>query len=861
MGAQYTNYLRAKDWRSDRPLLREHLIDTLEQVKNLYEFLQKNPNLKNVMTEEDFKRLAKAAFLHDLGKINYNFQKKVFNKEEREHWSKLADLLDESQMKNEIRHEILSVVWSLFLISPEEDTIRTAILLHHYNPHYLEKKDLMELIYHYGEELKTYTDFLWSHKDEIKSILTSLIQEVKKHFANCMPITSAIAEIENIDWDFKNLKELKEGIEKHADDLSNLGEFYEISNDAPDYNFFLFLGCLRRCDYAASGNVNVEELVNLGQQIYFQLDQRIKKKLGFEESKITWQEEVLKKEDGDNLVLIAPTGSGKTEFALLWAKNRRKKLVYTLPLRVALNDIYSRFTESYALKDYTRILHSTSFIEYLKEEKDARGLNIDTKQTTAKLFSSPLILTTPDQVFLTSLKYYGFDKLISIYPLSAIVLDEIQAYDPEMAAIIIQTLDTVRQLRGNVLVITATFPPYFEKYLNKFKIIDLSLIRITNSIKNYATKRHRIELIDKMLFEDHTENDEGTSSKRSEWNIDKDSLEEIRKIIEKNQNKNILIVVNNVKKAIELYKKIDEEKFGETYLLHSRILEKEKRERIKKVKDCLENKKKVILVATQIVEASVDVDFDILITEISPIDSQIQRWGRVYRNRPSDYPENTPNIYIFTVQDRGTNAIYDTRVIEKTKEVLKDYCDRSLAYTDERKILSSVFQEKSEESKTLKDIYEEEIDKNLEWLKYYSAEKRSEAQRIFRRIAGLQVVVPQIMLRADNDVVRALGKIILDRGVNEKWKDRRWEDICEKIKEDTGKIVGEWELKSFLYEYSTNLPVYYIEKNRFKLTVGEFKGFHVLYISEALVDDCIKFGIDTALKEIESMELNETLIT
>jgi len=81
----------------------------------------------------------------------------------------------------------------------------------------------------------------------------------------------------------------------------------------------------------------------------------------------------------------------------------------------------------------------------------------------------------------------------------------------------------------------------------------------------------------------------------------------------------------------------------------------------------------LILVATQIVEASVDVDFDILITEISPIDSQIQRWGRVWRNREEDY-KGEPNVYIFIEieKDLGTKAIYDKKSLLKTIGILKN---------------------------------------------------------------------------------------------------------------------------------------------------------------------------------------------
>ena len=84
--------------------------------------------------------------------------------------------------------------------------------------------------------------------------------------------------------------------------------------------------------------------------------------------------------------------------------------------------------------------------------------------TSARMLSSPVLLTTPDQTLLTSLNYFGSDKVISTYPFSSVVIDEIQTYDEEMAAIIIKTLGIINNLKGNVLVMTATLPPYFTSF-------------------------------------------------------------------------------------------------------------------------------------------------------------------------------------------------------------------------------------------------------------------------------------------------------------------------------------------------------------------------------------------------------------
>ena len=145
------------------------------------------------------------------------------------------------------------------------------------------------------------------------------------------------------------------------------------------------------------------------------------------------------------------------------------------------------------------------------------------------------------------------------------MIDEIQTYDEEMAAIIIKTLGIINNLKGNVLVMTATLPPYFTSFFEamNFRVVDVATAT-NNNIKNLDMKRHRFKLIDKPMFDDELE-----------------ASDEIQNFIQDNSGKNILIVVNNVRKAIELYRNHSEDE--NAYLLHSRIFKKEIREiKIKK---------------------------------------------------------------------------------------------------------------------------------------------------------------------------------------------------------------------------------------------------------------------------------------
>ncbi|MDK2781743.1 MAG: CRISPR-associated endonuclease/helicase Cas3 [Archaeoglobi archaeon] len=868
---ELVSMLRAKS-EGDKLLLRDHLLESLQRAIELKEFVEKNNLSKrckdgDIFNDDFFESLAIAVFLHDLGKISYKFQKEVYGKDD---FPKELDEFLRLTKRVKIRHELLSALWTCLLLSENDEwtkKIRTAVLLHHYNEFYIGEKDLAEIVFNYREDAEHYLEFLKEKWNELKQFLDELVKICSEELNDELIKKS----LRRIDVSEERLNLLERLINEKGD-LIEFAEFYEIDNENPDYEFIVFLGCLRRCDYSASGDVSIEITDKRLKDVFGEVESRIKTHIKKDPD---WQKKALEKfKSIENAVLIAPTGSGKTEFALLWNSKLNKKLIYTLPLRVALNDLFRRFGEKYFEENFVDILHSTSFIEYLEEAKENKETSIDKKLTSAKLLSSPVLLTTPDQVFLTSLNYYGSDKVIAVYPMASVVIDEIQAYNPEMASIILKTLQIVKMLNGNVLVMTATLPPYFEPFLFGSDLIPrdyrLNFEKIDTAnvegVKNYNLKRHRIKIVNDYLA-DYNNKKEGPALK-----INNKELEEW---IEKFEGKNIFVVVNNVSKAIEIYKHL-KGKYSNIYLLHSRLIEKEKDRRIKEIKEKLKKGEKVIVVATQIIEASVDLDFDAMITEISPIDSQIQRWGRVYRNRDKDYSDPNPNVVIFIGKeengkikiDRGTRAIYDGRVVEKTIDILKKYKNETLSYEEERKMVDEVFNAeieienvdsealnvlkklnvRLEDGMTLRNIYVAEILKNLEFLKYFSVEKKSQAQRLFRNIAGIQILIPAIMKNIGDEKDREIAEAIEENG------DITWSELEEKIR------MNKWEIKKRLYQYSVNIPVFMLENTESPLK-GEFKGFKILDVPEKDVEDLVEYGIDrNVLKSYEEDCIEDSII-
>jgi len=843
--------LRAKS-EAENPYLKDHTVETLKRVEQLRKFAEIN-RIEMEGGEEFFIALALAGLLHDMGKISYDFQRKVHDSRS-EDWNSLGEFM--SPIRDvKVRHEVLSAIWAAVLL-PDNDKwtmwIRTALLLHHYNEFYIGEKDLAEIVYNYRDDVTAYLSFLKNNWEDFRQFFEDLFSEAEK-------IESEVVRnaISKIDISGKRVAELLELIENRGD-LLEFAEFYSIDNENPDYEFMVFLGCLRRCDYSASGEIDIERSESL-KDLFSIMEAEIKARF----SKSLWQERILEDANGKSGILIAPTGSGKTEFSILWASKTGRKFVYTLPLRVALNDIHHRFGSYVKNQEFLGLLHSTAFMEYTSEERKHIVTSVEKKITSASLLSNPITLATPDQIFLTSLNYYGSDKVISTYPFSAVVLDEIQAYDPEMASIIIKTLKIVEELGGRILIMTATLPTYFRPFFfrdestrikirNEFRLgftksEVFNTEKVKDKIKNYTLKRHKIKVVDDSLVE-YVRNDKNNN--RYEISVKKEVLLKYLNKLRESGKKSKFIVVNNVSKAIKVYEALekmreDGELKEDVFLLHSRLLEKVKDNTIRKIKDILnkikdnpEKEDGIIVVATQIIEASIDLDFDGMLTEISPIDSQIQRWGRVYRKRYTDY-DGGPNIHVFTKIDRGTTNVYrgDTAklVLTETANVLREFEGKTLSYEEERQMLDEVFNREVDDKK-LKERYIEDIVKNLEFLKYFSVEKKYQAQNLFRRIAGFQVAILSLMRKYGEDWVKNLAGLL----ENPENGDKPWKELEELL----GK--SKWEVKKALYVYSVNAPMFYFEK--IGNHVREFKGFYLLEVSDEDAEIIYKYGLDKFMK-------------
>lgn len=460
-------------------------------------------------------------------------------------------------------------------------------------------------------------------------------------------------------------------------------------------------GLLNRLDYVASldkKDVNVEEEVTQNGETVADI---INGK--FKDSFREVQKYMLENEE-NNLVVISYTGSGKTEAALLWIGNN--KAFYTLPLKVSINAMYKKINNDIKYNK-ALLLHSDAY-SYYKNQNEL------IKYDRAKRMSAPLIVTTVDQIFKIAFKYTGYEEILSTLSYSKIVIDEIQMYSPELLAYILLGLSMITKVGGKFAIITATFPPVLYNIMDYLKI---PYVKQTQEFTPHIMNRHKIQI-----------------SNEEEFNFEK--IKEISK------HKKVLIIANTVKRAQAIYESLSE---SNVHLLHSHY--------IKEDRDILENNilefgnrdkndKTGIWVSTQIVEASLDIDFDILFTEMCSIDSLFQRMGRVFRKRL--YQSEEPNVVILNNRN-GVPYIIDSDIYDYTLRELEKYNNKNISETDKQNMIKNIFSlEKNKELKESK--YYKKIRKTIQMMEDIrpSQADKEEISDKFRDIQNVSLIPDNI---------------------------------------------------------------------------------------------------------------------
>lgn len=447
------------------------------------------------------------------------------------------------------------------------------------------------------------------------------------------------------------------------------------------------------------------------------------------------------------VILEAPMGVGKTEAALaaaeqLAAKTGRSGMFFGLPTQATSNGIFPRI-ENW-LESIQRDLEENVSIHLvhgkaqLNEDFDrlrlAENINIDDADSGSVIVNEwfsgrktasldDFVVGTVDQFLMVALKqkhlalrHLGFSKKV-------VIIDEVHAYDAYMNQYLLEAIRWVGAYGVPVVILSATLPS--ERRVELLKSYMLGRGREFN-------KKERKQLAEELKTDAYpliTYNDGGEvfqikefqQSKSKKITIEKLKEEKLLETVEQElRNGGVIgLIVNTVKRAQELAQAFAE-KFGEDMveLLHSGFIARQRSQKesdlLKLIGKKAKRPKRKIIIGTQVIEQSLDIDFDVLISDLAPMDLLIQRIGRLHRHdikRPVKH--ELPRFYVLGTSDsldfeEGSSFVYGDYLLARTQHFLpdsihlpadisslvqrvygfdlKDNCDQDINFDDELKI-------------------------------------------------------------------------------------------------------------------------------------------------------------------------------
>lgn len=581
------------------------------EINNKYAAFEKVLSKCGLEINDFIKNMRNAITFHDFGKLNNYFQ------------DYMNRLINEERLAGvkHFRHEVLSCLFLIEAFIKEDKKILfpyhiLSVLGHHKN---------------LTRDLKSFErERLWdSNWPSISDEAIKFAFKIAKNLGSEVFSQYTIQDKKTANIVLTAI--IKKSSSEFEKDRKNLRIIYSISK-----------GLLHNSDWISSSNRDYKKISTLN-VAPVEIENRLKNKLKLENKKyIKRKFHQLCAQNKENMVVIAPTGSGKTEAGLMWALNSDPgKVIFLMPTMVTSNSLFERLSKNYFPPEICGLTHSGAETYFYRKASKYENETYDKFiMLHQKAFLPPIMISTVDQLLSTGFNTGLWTQKEYALLGSSVIFDEIHAYDNYTIGLITYTIKKILDYGGKVLLMSATMPNFLkEHFLNTLQLEDAVIAE---------------EFMDRVS---------------NEWiYIDKE-LSDVHEdiLFEISNGKKTALIVNDIETAKKEYKFFFEQGV-KTLCLHSEFTLEDRNEKEGKLthKDGHDYQ---LVISTQVIEVSLDISFDVMFSECAPIDSLVQRAGRCNRHHLIECGK----FYIFNPSETSLKWVYKNQagIIEKTKSVIK----------------------------------------------------------------------------------------------------------------------------------------------------------------------------------------------
>lgn len=580
---------------------------------------------------------------HDIGKSTKYFQQYLFASEDEKNKLKNMD---------ETRHGLLSAISCFYAVEKqlEDEQISGD------QRAFLSFIAFLIVRRHHGNLGDVVDETVISKKNEeilsnqIKSIDTEKLSILNEHLQR-NGLKQDISKDLLTKWTSiikKDLRKIKRKL-RHLDKQKNLN-FYLMTN----YLFSLLIDA-DKSEVVVGENIERRK-ISLDSLVV----DNYKTSLEFKRSKMNFlreqaYQEVLKNEVNLNdrvFSINLPTGLGKTFTSFSFALNLREKIrkeknftpriIYSLPFLSIIEQNAEKIEE---ILEYNGVKVDTSILlkhHHLSEvyyKKDDDEFEQDQAKILIEGWNSEIVITTFVQLFHTLISNKN-KSLRKFHRLSGsiIILDEVQSIPFKYWLLVKGIFEKATQeLDCYIVFVTATEPLIFER----------------NEVLPLIDRTSYFAAMDRVTIKPQLEKDMTIDEFVDSVNIEED--------------KSYLFIFNTIKSVKAFYNQLKKKVNDEVAFLSTHVTPFERLERINKMR-----KGKIrFAVATQLVEAGVDIDFDVVYRDIAPLDSINQAAGRCNRNWDGEGSKG--EVIVISLKDEKrlySDYIYDRVLIDITRNIL-----------------------------------------------------------------------------------------------------------------------------------------------------------------------------------------------